>query len=190
MRIIAGQKRGMKLFSPEGISARPVTDRAKESIFNVLIKYHLPENANVADLFCGPGSFGLEALSRNANHVTFVEKNQQILKTLKRNIQKAGFKKPVTILNIDAFSNGAPLVHGKPPYQLVFVDPPYSKTKNCDSNSPLANLLKNLCTQTAREAIVVVRTKKHSDLLPEYHCLKLIDRKQWSSMTVTILRHS
>ena len=76
MRIIAGTKRGMKLLSPKGYeTTRPVTDRVKESLFNVLYNYDMPDDKIVADLFCGTGSFGLEALSRGAKEVTFVEKD-------------------------------------------------------------------------------------------------------------------
>ena len=74
MRIIAGTKRGMKLVSPETRVTRPITDRVKESLFNVLQNYDLLAGARVADLFCGVGSLGLEALSRGAAFVTFVER--------------------------------------------------------------------------------------------------------------------
>ncbi|MHC4750685.1 MAG: RsmD family RNA methyltransferase, partial [Planctomycetota bacterium] len=66
MRIIAGSKRGMKLLSPKTQDSRPIIDRVKESLFSVLYKYDLPDDTMVADLFCGVGSLGLEALSRGA----------------------------------------------------------------------------------------------------------------------------
>jgi len=58
MRIIAGTKRGMKLLSPKGMDTRPITDRVKESLFNVLYNYDMPQDRTVADLFCGTGSLG------------------------------------------------------------------------------------------------------------------------------------
>ena len=93
MRIIAGAKRGMHLLGPKTEGSRPITDRVKESLFSVLYKYDLPDGAVVADLFCGVGSLGLEALSRGAKCVTFVEKDQRIIAVLKKNIEKAGFVK-------------------------------------------------------------------------------------------------
>ena len=78
MRIIAGTKRGMKLLSPETRVSRPITDRVKESLFSVLYKYDLPEGKRVADLFSGVGSLGLEALSRAAAFVTFVERDAEV----------------------------------------------------------------------------------------------------------------
>jgi len=79
MRIIAGSKRGMKLLSPKTGESRPITDRVKESLFSVLYKYDLPNGKMVADLFCGVGSLGLEALSRGAEFVTCFEKDPKII---------------------------------------------------------------------------------------------------------------
>jgi len=64
MRIIAGSKRGMNLFSPPGRDSRPITDRVKQSLYDVLQKYDLPAGKTVVDIFAGVGSLGLEALSR------------------------------------------------------------------------------------------------------------------------------
>jgi len=90
MRIIAGSKKGMKLISPKTDASRPVIDRVKESVFNILAsRYDMPEGKAVADLFCGVGSFGLESLSRGAKFVTFVERDTEIAAVLKKNIAKA-----------------------------------------------------------------------------------------------------
>ncbi len=113
MRIIAGTKRGMNLFSPPTYESRPITDRVKESLFNVLWNYGLPEDKIAADLFCGVGSLGLEALSRRAEFVTFVEKNPKIAAVLKRNIEKAGFVRESKVVMADAFKIGAPLASAK-----------------------------------------------------------------------------
>ena len=101
MRIIAGAKRGMKLLSPKTDVSRPITDRVKESLFSVLYKYDLPDGKIVADLFCGVGSLGLEALSRGAGFVTFVEKDQEIITVLKKNIARAGFADVSKIIKTD-----------------------------------------------------------------------------------------
>ena len=109
MRIIAGSKRGMKLLSPKTTVSRPITDRVKESLFSILFKYDLPNGKFVADLFCGVGSLGLEALSRGAEFVTFVEKDMKIVATLNRNIEKAGFVKESKVVRANAFKIGAPV---------------------------------------------------------------------------------
>jgi 16S rRNA (guanine(966)-N(2))-methyltransferase RsmD len=187
MRIIAGAKRGMKLFGPETDLSRPITDRVKESLFSVLYKYGLPDDGKIAaDLFCGVGSLGLEALSRGAEFVTFVEKNRNIIVTLQENIEKAGFAGESKIIRADAFKIGAPVDEQK--YDLVFVDPPYSTTRETKEGSPLSKLIVLLTEQLSPDGIVVVRTEKRTELLEQYGQLGVIERRQWGTMAVTILR--
>jgi 16S rRNA (guanine966-N2)-methyltransferase len=193
MRIIAGAKRGMKLYSPKGNISRPITDRVKESLFNVLYKYGLPDGKMVADLFCGVGSLGLETLSRGAEFVTFVEKDPKIIATLKKNIEKAGFAgSPANdfragkskIIRADAFKIGAPVDNRK--YDLIFVDPPYATSRATTEGSPLGKLLVLLSEQSATNGIVVVRTEKRIELLKQYGRLEVIEHRQWGTMAVTI----
>ena len=185
MRIIAGAKRGMKLFSPGTDISRPITDRVKESLFSVLYKYDMPEGKIAVDLFCGVGSLGLEALSRGAKFVTFVEKDTKIAATLSRNIEKAGFVEQSKVIKADAFKIGAPVVGQK--YDLVFIDPPYSDTRQTGENSPLARLLDILAGQTAAEAIIVIRTHKSTALPDRYGRFAVIERRRWGTMAVNIL---
>ena len=109
MRVIAGSKRGMNLLSPKTDVSRPITDRVKESLFNVIWNYGFPEGKVTADLFCGVGSLGLEALSRGAEFVSFVEKDPNIVTILRRNIEKAGFAGVSKVIRADAFKIGAPV---------------------------------------------------------------------------------
>jgi 16S rRNA (guanine966-N2)-methyltransferase len=188
MRIIAGAKRGMRLFSPKTDASRPITDRVKESLFSVLYKYELPGGKIAADLFCGVGSLGLEALSRGAEFVTFVEKDLKIMATLKKNIEKAGFAGETKVIRADAFKIGAPVDEQK--YDLIFVDPPYSATRETKEGSPLSELLVLLTEQLSPDGIVVVRTEKRTELLEQYGQLGVIERRQWGTMAVTILQRS
>lgn len=188
MRIIAGTKRGMKLFAPKGGDTRPVTDKVKESLFNVIQKYGLPEGAVTADLFCGIGSLGLETLSRGGEFVTFLEKDPRVLAVLNKNINKAGFENKSNVIKADAFRIGAPVGPEKTKYTLVFVDPPYAATENVGPDSALGSLLHTLSGQVAAGAIVIVRTRRNIRLLDEYSGLAVIDSRRWGSMTVTILQ--
>lgn len=178
----------MKLFSPKRQTSRPITDRVKESLFNVLFKYDLPGGAVVADLFCGVGSLGLEALSRGAEYVVFVEQDRQVAATLERNIEKGGFDKESKVIRADAFKTGAPVDGRRQKYGLVFVDPPYVLTEDVGSSSPLFGLLDLLQEQVADGGYVVVRTERRIKLLDEYGRLKVVERRQWGTMAVTILR--
>ena len=190
MRIIAGSKRGMKLLSPKTQVSRPITDRVKESLFSVLYKYDLPSGAVVADLFCGVGSLGLEALSRGAAFATFVESASQIAAILERNIEKAGFAGESKVIRADAFKIGAPLNSDGRKYDVVFVDPPYSATRNIEAESPSARLLDILDAQVAVGGIVVIRTGRRVSLLDQYGRFGVMERREWGTMAVTILAKS
>lgn len=193
----------MKLFSPKGRDSRPITDRVKESLFNILRKYDLPSDAVVADLFCGVGSLGLEALSRGAEFVTFVEQDPKIIVTLERNIEKAGFVKQSKVIRADVFKIGAPpaaaaarisnieyRISNVHKYNLIFVDPPYSLTQDVKSGSPLSKLFNLLQEQVADDAMAIVRTDHHTFLLDRYGKFKVVERRKWGTMAVTILRRN
>jgi len=178
----------MKLLSPGTQVSRPITDRVKESLFSVLYKYDLPSGKRVADLFCGVGSLGLEALSRGAQFVTFVEQDPKISAILKRNIAKAGFDEVSKVMRADAFSVGASVDSEGRKYDLVFVDPPYARTEDVGADSPLGGLLSLLQRQMADDGIVVVRTHQRTDLLEKYGQFRLAERRRWGTMAVTILQ--
>ena len=139
-------------------------------------------------MFCGVGSLGLEALSRGAEFVTFVEKDPKIIATLKKNIEKAGFEGESKVVRADAFKIGAPANEQK--HDLIFVDPPYLASKDTKDGSPLGKLLVLLSEQSTANGIVVVRTEKRIELLEQYCLLKVIERRQWGTMAVTILQRS
>ena len=180
----------MKLFSPQTQSSRPITDRVKESLFSVLYKYDLPGGATVADLFCGVGSLGLEALSRGAEFVTFVEKDPRIIAVLDKNIEKARFVKESKVIRANAFKIGAAVGSGMKKYGIVFVDPPYAATMNVQADSPLSGLLELLGEQVTADGIVIVRTSGDVALLERYGQFQIAERRQWGSMAVTILEKS
>ena len=188
MRIIAGTKRGMKLFSPPGLDSRPIIDRVKQSLFDVLQKYDLPAGKIVADIFAGVGSLGLEALSRGAKYVSFVENNPKIVPILQKNIEKADFSQNCTIICIDAFKIQLPFNNEHPLYDLIFVDPPYIDSALTQMGSPLATLLIRLANCVIPEGFVVIRTRDITTLPQAYGSLKIIERRQWGSMAITIFQ--
>ncbi|HIJ53592.1 MAG TPA: methyltransferase [Planctomycetes bacterium] len=176
----------MKLLGPKTQVSRPITDRVKESLFSILNKYDLPAGKIVADLFSGVGSLGLEALSRGAESVTFVEQDPKVSEVLKKNIEKAGFVKESKITRADAFKIGAPVDEKK--YALVFVDPPYACSEDVGQDSPLSVLLEVLSEQVSDDGIVVVRVDRRTEMLDRYGRFKIVERRQWGTMAVTILQ--
>jgi len=178
----------MKLFSPGSQDSRPVTDRVKESLFSLLYGYGLPTGKVTADLFCGVGSLGLECLSRAAEFITFVEQDPKTIAVLERNIEKAGFADRSKIIRADAFTLGAPVDADRGGCELVFVDPPYAKTRQAGVGSALAGLLDVVSGQVAPAGFVVVRTQKGVVLSDSYAKLTVIERRSWGTMAVTILQ--
>ncbi|KIN65470.1 Methyltransferase [Sulfitobacter noctilucae] len=128
MRIIAGQFRGTVLAElGKGDAAahlRPTSDRVRESLFSMLTHHDVLVGANVLDLFAGTGALGLEALSRGAERVCFVENGRTAQKLVTENIAKLRVKDTATLVRGDATALGAwPMA----PFDLVFLDPPYGK---------------------------------------------------------------
>lgn len=188
MRIIAGSKRGMNLLGPKTMETRPITDRAKESLFSVLYKYDLIEGGAVADLFSGTGSMGLESLSRGARCATFIEQSAKVVSILKQNIEKADFVAQSHILKTNVFKVGAPVTADVEKYDLVFVDPPYVMSTNWKEGTQVAKLLMLLNDQVAGGGIVVVRTHKRAEYDRQYGNLKVVDTRKWGTMAVALLQ--
>jgi 16S rRNA (guanine966-N2)-methyltransferase len=130
MRIIGGRLSGRKIEAPGGRTTRPMTDRVREGLFNILVHHDWGEHvgdafegARVLDAFCGTGALAFEALSRGAVEAVLFDKSQQALKAAKENAAALGLQDVCTIMPVDATS---------PPKAeaacgLVFLAPPYRK---------------------------------------------------------------
>lgn len=125
MRIVAGKFRGKQLNSPSDDSIRPTADRVRESMFNILGSRLGPvfDGKRVLDLFAGTGALGLEALSRGAAHVTFVDTGAESRGLVRDHIQAFGVAGITKLLRRDATALGTPGTFGQ--FDLVFLDPPY-----------------------------------------------------------------
>jgi 16S rRNA (guanine966-N2)-methyltransferase len=126
LRILGGSLRGKKLFGPEGLEFRPTTGRVKEFIFYVYRQEI--ENSIILDLFSGSGSLGLEALSRGARDVYFVEKSFRSLQLLKRNIDACGFSGRAHPIAGDAFMILDRLGNRGEAFPVIFADPPFKES--------------------------------------------------------------
>ena len=122
MRIIAGEKRGLVLRTLTGTQYRPTLGRVKESLFGILSP--IIDNAKVLDLFAGSGALGLEALSRGAASVHFVEKSRDAAKTIEFNIDKANYSDR-SLLFVGDFAEVGKTVASTETFDLVLADPPY-----------------------------------------------------------------
>ncbi len=121
MRVISGSARGRKIVVPDGTHTRPTADRVREAMFNSLYSLDAVEGAVVLDLFAGSGALGIEALSRGAAHVTFVESDRHALAAIRENLDTLGFADVSTVVAGDGLAHIACSGH----YDLVMLDPPY-----------------------------------------------------------------
>src|SRR6266702_7105378 len=101
MRVVTGEAKGRRLKSPKTIGTRPIIERVKQALFNILSVR--VEDARFLDLFAGTGSVGIEALSRGAAHATFIEMNMSVLKLVRENLQITGLAAHAETIYTDAF---------------------------------------------------------------------------------------
>lgn len=123
-RIISGKSKGRRLRSVPGDSTRPITDRTKESLFNIIG----PDinHASILDLFAGTGSVGIEALSRGADFACFIDIQWQAIETIRANIETTGFNQFSVIYRMDAFQYL--LKSPDRNYDYVYIAPPQYKS--------------------------------------------------------------
>jgi 16S rRNA (guanine966-N2)-methyltransferase len=119
MRVIAGKAKGRQLYSVRGPGTRPMTNRAKAALFSIM-ESHV-NGSHFLDLFAGTGQVGIEALSRGAAHVEFVDVGPAALRATQRNLETTELKENASIVRADVFR----YLEGQPrPYDYVFIAPP------------------------------------------------------------------
>ena len=182
MRIIAGKLKGSILHLPQNKITRPLKDRARESIFNLLTHSNKMsfqfEKSNILDLYAGTGSFGLECLSRQAKSVCFIEKAKDARKILEKNIEKLKVKKNVDIY-FDVFNFIKKQNIFKLKFDLIFCDPPFK-----DLNvAKLIQLIFNTNLLQKDGILILHRNKNIKEKLPNY--FKIIDKRIYGVSKVT-----
>lgn len=123
LRITGGVARGKTLKVPRCADIRPTSARLREALFNIL----QVEGKNFLDVFAGAGGVGIEALSRGASKVTFIENHPLALKALRENLELTGFTGQAEIIKQDALRAGQRLLERGYRFDIIFLDPPYEK---------------------------------------------------------------
>lgn len=180
MRIIAGKFKGHHLVSFNADHIRPTTDRVKESLFNILMGQM--EESQILDLFSGTGNLGLEAISRGAGHVTFVEMNSASIAIIKRNIEKLKIEKEkYSIVKADVLKF-LKTYEGNP-FSIIFIDPPFTE-KMADQ------VMMTLAASQVfdKETVIAMESVKGEKLLEEYGALKLSDRRQFGDKSLVFFQ--
>jgi 16S rRNA (guanine966-N2)-methyltransferase len=177
MRIIAGSRKGSRIFAPKGTETRPTGDRVREAAFN-LLGPGAAEGANVLDLFAGSGAMGLEALSRGAARATFVESDRAACRAIDRNLEKLRLTGATVLCSRVEIVLAQEAAAGRK-YDLVLLDPPYDMT----DHEPLARYVPRLLTE---DGLVVFETAARIE--PELPLAKRTSRK-YGSARVTLFEH-
>jgi 16S rRNA (guanine966-N2)-methyltransferase len=123
MRVVSGTAGGLRLVAPDGQATRPTSDRAREATFNALGSLGAVEDAAVLDLFAGSGAMGIEALSRDAAHATFVDNDQRALRAIRANLDTTKLGDRATVVAADAFAFLSTVDRR---FDLAVLDPPYA----------------------------------------------------------------
>ena len=155
MRVIAGIAKRMPLKTIEGMETRPTTDRIKETLFNMIAPY-LADSAFL-DLFAGSGAIGIEALSRGAGHVVFVENNKRAIDCIQENLAFTKLAKHAEICGMDVMS-ALKRLNGKQCFDYIFMDPPYDQLLEKEALAYLGE-----SELLSRDGIVIVEASLHTD---------------------------
>lgn len=186
LKIVGGKHRGRSIATPEGMTTRPTSNRARESLFNILTHARWRDDgisplvdARVLDAFAGSGALGIEALSRGAAHATFLDNDAAAIRLIGENLRKMGEAANAKVVRADA-TRPPPSREG---CDLVFLDPPYRSGLAAPALSALAE-----AGWLAPHAIATVELGSTEDLgpLPDF---EPIDERRYGAAKIVILRY-
>ena len=172
MRIVAGKNKGNVLKSPKDLSVRPTSEKVREALFDIL-RTDIKETCFL-DLFAGTGAVGIEALSRGAKKVIFIEKEPKCIKIIKENLEKTKNSQNAVVYKID-FLSGLKLL-SKKNYLLdyIFLDPPYSRGLVNISLLEISNL-----PILRKSGWVIAQHYKKEKVMENLNNLKLFNQKRY-----------
>ena len=185
MRIIGGKYKGLKLLPPDGDIIRPTSDRLKESLFSIISsnKYNIKiDSSNVLDICSGTGSLGIEAFSRGAHSVIFIDKDYRSIELINKNIARLKirdqFKDNVKIIRDEATKA---LKNINKIFQIVLIDPPYNTniTEKCLFKLKELNLIN-------QQSYIFAESSKTEDF--NYYGYQILDIKIYGNSKLTILK--
>lgn len=173
MRVVAGVAGGRRLATLPGVSVRPTSDRVRESVFNALASLDAIEGATAVDLFAGSGALGVEALSRGADHATFVDHDAKALAVVRANLAATGLEADARVVRSEALR----FLDEEPGhFDLALLDPPYRF-----DDQAWSRLLAALDAD-----IAVVESDRTIDLGLHWEPIRL---KRYGTTVVTFARH-
>jgi 16S rRNA (guanine(966)-N(2))-methyltransferase RsmD len=179
MRVIAGTQKGRRLHGPHGSGLRPTSDRVKEALFSILGSRI--GGSRFLDLYAGTGAIGIEALSRGAERVTFVEPDQAALRVLRANLAQCGLDTAADIHMCSAGSFLKRRAQAPDRYDLVFADPPYRHDHLDTLRSALAET-----TVVAPGALIVLEHSSKTAVPATHGRLILLKQYKYGDTTLSV----
>jgi len=178
LRVIAGEYRGRRLDRIEGTDIRPTSDMVKESLFNILGDAVI--DSNFLDLFGGTGGIGIEALSRGAKHVVFIDSNIKSIKVLKENLKHLNIENNIEVFHTDYSTAISKLYKYNKQFDIIFIDPPYSVGI---AQSALGELDRNPII--AQAGLVIVEHDSRDEMPESTGKLYMYRNKQYGNTTLS-----
>lgn len=185
MRVISGKARGRRLCVLSNDKTRPVLDRVKESLFNILSDFVV--NSTVLDLFAGTGSLGIEALSRGAERCLFVDNDIHAIQVIEKNLQSTDLLEKATVFKNDVFNISTFLTDKSIKHDLVLVAPPYKlMDPDCKDRKRIFSLLEECVQILDGKGMIVLQHQKKQIIGPEnFELLKIVDQRQYGNTRLT-----
>jgi 16S rRNA (guanine966-N2)-methyltransferase len=178
LRVIAGSYRGRRLHAPRGRTTRPTSARVREALFQILGAL---EGAHVLDLYAGSGALGIEALSRGASDVVFVEQDRAALSCIRENVETVGVSERALVLGRPVASIEKAL--GEARFDLVLCDPPWDELEMA-----LAALARLASSERLAPGARVLLEHSARDAEPAAAGLVAYDRRTWGDTAVSFFR--
>lgn len=174
MRVITGKAKGRKLLAPKGLNTRPITAKIKGALFNIL--QPRLEKSNFLDLFAGSGSVGIEALSRGAEYVAFVEKDLRAVNVIKRNIAACNCHNRYNVYRDDVFRRIKKFKENNEEFDIIYLDPPFTV-------DPIFLKVMTVLSDgriVSKNGVVVIRSKRDKEMPEEIGVLEQYKQKNYS----------
>lgn len=181
MRVIAGSHKGRRLLSPSTHDVRPTSGRVKEALFSILGSQI--SGATILDLFAGTGAIGIEALSRGAAHVWFVESHAASLQILKANLHQCRLSQNTTIYPGESGAFLRHASHNGLVFDIVFADPPYRE----DSTSTLLPLL-GQSAMIGPHTVVILEHPTKRQIPPHVGLLSQVRQYRYGDTSLSLFR--
>ncbi len=191
MRVIAGSARGVHLDSLKGDKTRPIQDRTKGSLFNILSGV-IP-GSSILDMYAGTGSIGIEALSRGATSCIFVENDRSAIEVITKNLEATKLQNKAQVVLCDVFDVIPYLEKNNVKIDIVFVTPPYPLVEKSPYRDKLLILFSLLYRKqiVQQEGLVMLQHRKTDFEMPqEAICLELFDTRTYGDTQLSFFKNT